>query len=106
MASSHLQWLLIRNNSSFIVKGAHNQTFSTVSFICVIVNFHLNWNTKLKKKEPNNLKGKNSYRFNGLVHQKTVGVTAASDKKGVVLVTRNQSGIIWKTFENLPHVLE
>jgi len=45
-----------------------------------------------KLKEPNNLKGKNSFRFNGLVHNKTVGVSASSDKKGIVLTTRNQSG--------------
>ena len=38
------------------------------------------------------MKGKNSFRFNGLVHNKTVGVSATSDKKGVVLTTRNQSG--------------
>jgi large subunit ribosomal protein L28e len=45
-----------------------------------------------KKKEKNNLKNKNSFRFNGLVHQKTVGVEEAADKKGVVLVTRKRSG--------------
>lgn len=52
-----------------------------------------------KLKEPNNLKGKNSYRFNGLVHDKTVGVTAAADKKGVVLTTRNQSGYIFNNIQ-------
>ena len=68
--SSHLQWMVIRNNSAYLVKGGHGQTFTT---------------------EPNNVKGKNSYRFNGLVHKKTVGVEATSDKKGVVLTTRKQS---------------
>merc|ERR1712168_1152739 len=32
---------------------------------------------------------KNSFRYNGLVHRKTVDIEAASDGKGVVLVTRN-----------------
>lgn len=48
----------------------------------------------LTLKEKNNLKNKNSFRFNGLVHQKTVGVEEAADKKGVVLVTRKLSGLI------------
>ena len=38
-------------------------------------------------KEPNNLKGKNAYRYNGLIHKKSVGVVPASDGKGIVLVT-------------------
>merc|ERR1711915_119755 len=61
-----LQWLLIRNNSSFLMKR-NDATFT---------------------KEPNNLKNKNSYRFNGLIHNKTVGVEAAEGGKGVVLVTK------------------
>ena len=28
--SSHLQWMLVRNNSAFLLKGAHGQTFTTV----------------------------------------------------------------------------
>jgi len=40
-------------------------------------------------KEPNNLKGRNSFRYSGLVHKKTVGVEPAATGKGVVLVTRN-----------------
>ena len=38
------------------------------------------------------MKGKNSFRFNGLVHSKTVAVEPSADKKGVVLTTRKQSG--------------
>merc|ERR1712036_36442 len=64
--SAELQWMIIRNNSSFLLKGS-KQTFS---------------------KEASNLKSKNSYRYNGLVRRKTVGVEAAADGKGVVLVTR------------------
>ena len=32
--SSHLQWMVVRNNSAFLIKGAHNQTFSTVCNKC------------------------------------------------------------------------
>merc|ERR1712018_798922 len=63
--SAELQWMIIRNNSSFLLKGS-GQTFS---------------------KESSNLKSKNSYRYNGLVRRKTIGVEPA-DGKGVVLVTR------------------
>merc|ERR1712018_132371 len=65
--STHLQWMVIRNNSCFLKKGSKH-TFST---------------------EKNNLKNRNSFRFNGLVHDKTVGVEPCADGKGVVLVTRN-----------------
>ncbi|XP_048776975.1 60S ribosomal protein L28-like [Ostrea edulis] len=66
MASTDLQWLIIRNNSSFLLKG-NKQTYS---------------------REPNNLKSLNSFRYNGLIHPKTVGVVPAKDGKGVVLVTK------------------
>uniref|UniRef100_A0A667WNW7 Large ribosomal subunit protein eL28 n=1 Tax=Myripristis murdjan TaxID=586833 RepID=A0A667WNW7_9TELE len=68
--SSHLQWMVIRNCSSFLIKR-NGQTYST---------------------EPNNLKSKNSFRFNGLVHKKTVGVQPAADGKGVVVVLKKRSG--------------
>merc|ERR1712168_1005285 len=38
--------------------------------------------------EPNNLKSKNSFRYNGFINRKTVGVEPAKDGKGIVLVTR------------------
>ena len=44
-------------------------------------------------QEPNNLRGVNSFRYNGLVQEKTVGVEATSDGKGVVLVTRNSKRV-------------
>jgi len=43
-------------------------------------------------QEPNNLKSKNSFRFNGLVHRKTVGVQPAADGKGVVVVLKKRKG--------------
>merc|ERR1712141_180889 len=64
--SAHLNWMIIRNNSSFLLKG-NKQNFS---------------------KEPGNLRSRNSFRFNGLVHDKSVGVEPSADGKGIVLVTR------------------
>ncbi|XP_013402762.1 60S ribosomal protein L28 isoform X2 [Lingula anatina] len=70
MSSADLQWMIIRNNSCFLRKG-NGQTFTA---------------------EPNNLKNRNSFRYNGLVHKKTVGVEAAPGGKGVVLVTSKATG--------------
>ncbi|CAL1541898.1 unnamed protein product, partial [Lymnaea stagnalis] len=44
-------------------------------------------------QEPNNLKSRNSFRYNGLIHSKTVGVEQTKDGKGVVLVTRKGKGL-------------
>merc|ERR1712045_531720 len=68
--SADLQWMVIRNNSSFLLKGSKH-TFST---------------------EANNLRGRNSFRFNGLVRPQTVGVEPCADGKGVVLVTKKSIG--------------
>merc|ERR1711884_410470 len=68
--SADLQWMVIRNNSSFLLKGGKH-TFST---------------------EANNLRGRNSFRFNGLVRPQTVGVEPCADGKGVVLVTKKSTG--------------
>merc|ERR1719242_2517554 len=70
MTTADLSWLIIRNNSSFLLKRSR-------------LNMSL---------EPNNLKSKNSFRYNGLIHRKTVGVEPAKDGKGVVLVTRKSKG--------------
>ncbi|XP_006887680.1 PREDICTED: 60S ribosomal protein L28-like [Elephantulus edwardii] len=68
--SAHLQWMVVRNCSSFLIKR-NKQTYST---------------------EPNNLKARNSFRYNGLIHRKTVGVESAPDNKGVVVVMKRRSG--------------
>ncbi|XP_062410495.1 60S ribosomal protein L28 [Sardina pilchardus] len=68
--SSHLQWMVIRDCSSYLIKR-NGQTYST---------------------EANNLKSRNSFRFNGLVHRKSVGVDAAADGKGVVVVLKKRAG--------------
>lgn len=54
-----------------------------------LCSFHFN---PLVLQEPNNLKAKNSFRFNGLVHKKTVGVQPAADGKGVVVVLKKRRG--------------
>uniref|UniRef100_A0A8C0K3I6 Large ribosomal subunit protein eL28 n=1 Tax=Canis lupus dingo TaxID=286419 RepID=A0A8C0K3I6_CANLU len=59
--SAHLQWMVVRNCSSFLIKR-NKQTYST---------------------EPNNLKARSSFRYNGLIHRKTVGVEPAADGKGI-----------------------
>merc|ERR1711974_471837 len=50
--------------------------------------------------EPNNLKNKNSFRYNGFIHKKTVGVEPAKDGKGVVLVTRKSKGVSRRPAKN------
>ncbi|XP_074052044.1 large ribosomal subunit protein eL28-like [Macrotis lagotis] len=68
--SFHLQWMVMQNSSSFLIK--HNkQTYST---------------------EPNNLKARNSFCYNGLIHQKTVGIEPATDGKGIMVVLKHRAG--------------
>ena len=54
--SSDLVWLLVRNNTSFLVKR-DGAVFTT---------------------EPNNLRNENSLRFSGLAQRRTLGLTAAA----------------------------
>ncbi|XP_060697351.1 60S ribosomal protein L28 [Hemiscyllium ocellatum] len=68
--SAHLQWMIVRNCSSFLIKRNH-QVYST---------------------ESNNLKSRNSFRYNGLIHRRTVGVEPAADGKGVVVVLKKRAG--------------
>ncbi|KAK9397522.1 60S ribosomal protein L28 [Crotalus adamanteus] len=68
--SAHLQWMIVRNCSSFLIKR-NKQTYSM---------------------EPNNLKARNSFRYNGLIHRKTVGVEPAADGKGIVVVLKKRAG--------------
>ncbi|KAL0607103.1 60S ribosomal protein L28 [Plecturocebus cupreus] len=42
--------------------------------------------------EPSNLKARNSFRYNGLIHRKAVGVEPAADRQGVVVVMKRKSG--------------
>ncbi|SPC64783.1 related to 60S ribosomal protein L28 [Ustilago sp. UG-2017b] len=69
MASQDLQWLLVRNNSSFIVKQKGlGRIFS---------------------REPRNLTQLHSYKYSGVVNSKAVGIEPAQSGKGVVLTTKN-----------------
>ncbi|CAF2634302.1 unnamed protein product [Rotaria sp. Silwood2] len=70
-ASSHVQWMVIRSNSSFLHKRKLG-TFTT---------------------EPNNLKNRNNFRFNGLIHPKVVGVQAVTNGKGVVFTTGSTKNV-------------
>ncbi|XP_036351124.2 large ribosomal subunit protein eL28-like [Ochotona princeps] len=66
--SAHLQWMAVRNSSSFLIKR----------------------NKQMYSREPNNLKA--PFCYNGLIHHKTVGVEPAADGKGVVAVMKRLSG--------------
>jgi len=66
--SPEVQWQLIRNNHSFLVKR-DGHSFSS---------------------EPLNLTNKHSFKFSGLVNSKVVGIVAGKkgSKKGITLVKR------------------
>merc|ERR1719250_94109 len=68
--SAELCWSIIRKNSCFLLKNNGLQL----------------------TMEPNNLAGVNTFKHNGLVNKKTVGVDAAPDGKGVVLSIRKTKG--------------
>merc|ERR1712168_688343 len=68
--SAELCWSIIRKNSCFLKKSG-GLTLT---------------------REPNNLTGLNSFKYNGFVNKKTVGVEAAPGGKGVVLSLRKTKG--------------
>ncbi|CAK1542663.1 unnamed protein product [Leptosia nina] len=66
--SAHLNWMIIRNNNAFLVKKRNiKKPFS---------------------KEPNNVTNLNAFRYNGLIHKKTVGVVENENpsRKGFTVV--------------------
>ena len=66
--TSQLSWMIIRNNSAFLMKRRNiSKPFSS---------------------EPNNLTNLNAYRYNGLVHKKSIGIIPAADKKGFTVVCK------------------
>ncbi|XP_059969418.1 large ribosomal subunit protein eL28-like [Mesoplodon densirostris] len=67
--SAHLQWMVVQNGSSVLIKRK-SQMYGT---------------------EPSNLKARNSFRYNELIHRKAVGVEPAAAGKGLVAVTKQRS---------------
>ncbi|CAO1307313.1 unnamed protein product [Diamesa hyperborea] len=64
--SSHLNWLIVRDfNSSIIKQNKIRKPFS---------------------KEANNLLNVSTFRYSGLVHTKSIGIVPSVDKKGVIFV--------------------
>merc|ERR1711998_134270 len=71
--SQDLIWACVKNNSAFLVQQCKNNgkvTFTT---------------------EPNNLTGKNTFKFSGLANKKAVGVSANADG-GCVLSVKAKKG--------------
>nr|CAJ17402.1 ribosomal protein L28e [Eucinetus sp. APV-2005] len=63
---SHLVWSIIRNNNAFLLKKRNiSKPFST---------------------EANNLTNLASFRYNGLIHKKSVGVIDGPSRKGFTVV--------------------
>lgn len=93
--------MVVRNCSSFLIKR-NKQTYSTVSgapgrgeataAIAGVLPASRPRRAPFPSQEPNNLKARNSFRYNGLIHRKTVGVEPAADGKGVVVVLKRRSG--------------
>ncbi|KAM3729032.1 60S ribosomal protein [Dirofilaria immitis] len=71
MASADIQWQIIRKTSSFL----RRQRGIPKHF----------------SREPFNLNGVNSIRFNGLVHRKGLDVQATPDGKGIVVALKKRS---------------
>lgn len=87
--SSHLIWSIIRNNNANLLKKRNiSKPFST---------------------EANNLTNLNSFRYNGLVHKKTLSIVDAPDKKGFTVaykkakkLNKPKQSIVKRTFKTGP----
>ncbi|XP_038274236.1 60S ribosomal protein L28-like [Dermochelys coriacea] len=70
--------------------------------------------------KPNNLKARNFFHYNGLIHHKTVGVEPAVDGKGIAVVLKKRAGQrkpatsyekttinknAWTTLSSLRHII-
>merc|ERR1719272_998265 len=71
--SSDLQWMLVKNNHSFLVK---RKTNGGVQF----------------SSEPNNLMNLNTFKFSGLANAKAVGVSMNEAGKIVLTTKRTKNG--------------
>ncbi|XP_063127992.1 large ribosomal subunit protein eL28-like [Rattus norvegicus] len=56
--SAHLQWMVVRNCSSVLIKRNEQTTYTM---------------------EPNNLRARNAFSYSGLIHHKTVGAEPVAD---------------------------
>nr|SVE76780.1 EOG090X0JNN [Daphnia longispina] len=73
MSSSHLQWLITRNTSSFILKKRNvKQPFS---------------------REPLHLTNRHCYKYNTLIHKNVIGVEPAKDKNGFMVVMKSKKKV-------------
>nr|SVE74577.1 EOG090X0JNN [Daphnia barbata] len=73
MTSSHLQWLITRKTSSFVVRKRNvKQPFTT---------------------EPLHLTNRHCFKYNTLVHRNVIGVEPAKDKNGFVVVMKSKKKV-------------
>nr|SVE75523.1 EOG090X0JNN [Daphnia dolichocephala] len=73
MSSSHLQWLITRKTSSFILKKRNvKQPFST---------------------EPLHLTNRHCFKYNTFIHKNVIGVEPAKDKNGFVVAMKSQKKV-------------
>uniref|UniRef100_T1IUQ7 Large ribosomal subunit protein eL28 n=1 Tax=Strigamia maritima TaxID=126957 RepID=T1IUQ7_STRMM len=71
--SADLQWMIVRNCSSFMLKRRNiGKPFN---------------------KGPGNLKNLHSFHYDGLVRNKVLGIEAAPDGKGIVLVNKKLTNV-------------
>uniref|UniRef100_A0A8D0NEL1 Large ribosomal subunit protein eL28 n=1 Tax=Sus scrofa TaxID=9823 RepID=A0A8D0NEL1_PIG len=70
----HLQWMVVQICSSFLIKK-NKQTYNM---------------------EPNNLKARYSFCYNGLIHHTTVGVEPADDKRDRGMM--NECSVVLSSF--------
>ena len=51
------------------------------------------------------MRSRNSFRYNGLINRRTLGVEPAKDGKGVVLVTKKAGGNVYFKFYSVRHTV-
>uniref|UniRef100_A0A1B6EMQ6 Large ribosomal subunit protein eL28 n=1 Tax=Cuerna arida TaxID=1464854 RepID=A0A1B6EMQ6_9HEMI len=73
--SAHLHWMIIRNNNAYLLKKRNIR--------------------KPLSTEPNNLLNIASFRYNGLVHKKSIGIEGPPEKggKGFVAVYKRAKAV-------------
>ncbi|EUB61150.1 60S ribosomal protein L28 [Echinococcus granulosus] len=64
--ASHLNWMLIKNTHCFLMKR-NGEQFS---------------------RDPLNMKGKNCFKYSGMVHKKAIGIKQEKGGKGVYFITK------------------